>query len=139
MEHGGCYIFLSHASANINIVRRIRNEFESLGQNPIAFHLRCLDENYKGRDEELWNLIYREIDAREWFVYCQSPEAKESDNVQKEYAYIKQAGKDKIWLGGRALAAGGGGMAAGEAFLTLAGPVGWAIAGVALVMLMKKR
>ena len=30
-------------------------------------------------------------------------------------------------------AAGGGGMAAGEAFLILAGPVGWAIAGVALV------
>ena len=57
MEHGGCYIFLSHASANINI----RNEFESLGQNPIAFHLRCLDENYKGRDEELCNLIYRVI------------------------------------------------------------------------------
>lgn len=37
------------------------------------------------------------------------------------------------WLGGGALAAGGGGMAAGEAFLTLAGPVGWAIAGVALI------
>ncbi len=97
MEHGGCYIFLSHASANIDIVRRIRNEFESLGQNPIAFYLRCLDENYKGRDEELWNLIYREIDAREWFVYCQSPEAEESKNVQKECAYIKQAGKDKMW------------------------------------------
>ena len=61
MEHGGCYIFLSHASANINIVRRIRTEFESLGQNPIAFHLRYLDENYKGRDEELCNLIYRVI------------------------------------------------------------------------------
>lgn len=37
------------------------------------------------------------------------------------------------WLGGGALAAGGGGMAAGEAFLGLAGPVGWAIAGAALV------
>ena len=37
------------------------------------------------------------------------------------------------WLGGGALAVGGGGMAAGEAFLTLAGPVGWAIAGVSLV------
>lgn len=37
------------------------------------------------------------------------------------------------WLGGGALAAGGGGMAAGEAFLTLAGPVGWAIAGVTLL------
>ena len=37
------------------------------------------------------------------------------------------------WLGGGALATGGGGMAAGEAFLALAGPVGWAIAGVALL------
>lgn len=37
------------------------------------------------------------------------------------------------WLGGGALAAGGGGMAAGDALLALAGPVGWAIAGVALV------
>ena len=37
------------------------------------------------------------------------------------------------WLGGGALAAGGGGMATGEAFLALAGPIGWAIAGVALV------
>lgn len=37
------------------------------------------------------------------------------------------------WLGGGALAAGGGGMVAGNAFLALAGPVGWAIAGVAVV------
>lgn len=37
------------------------------------------------------------------------------------------------WLGGGALAAGGGGMAAGQALLTLAGPVGWAIAGVSLI------
>lgn len=37
------------------------------------------------------------------------------------------------WLGGGALAVGGGGMAAGNAFLALAGPVGWAIAGVALI------
>lgn len=31
------------------------------------------------------------------------------------------------WLGGGALAAGGGGMAAGQALLTLAGPIGWTI------------
>lgn len=37
------------------------------------------------------------------------------------------------WLGGGTLAVGGGGMVAGNAFLALAGPVGWAIAGVALV------
>lgn len=37
------------------------------------------------------------------------------------------------WLGGGALTAGGGGMAAGQALLALAGPIGWAIAGVALL------
>lgn len=37
------------------------------------------------------------------------------------------------WLGGGTLAAGGGGMVAGNAFLALAGPVGWAIAGVAIL------
>lgn len=37
------------------------------------------------------------------------------------------------WLGGGALAAGGGGMAAGEALLALAGPIGWSIAGAAIL------
>ena len=37
------------------------------------------------------------------------------------------------WLGGGALAAGGGGMAAGNAILALAGPIGWAIAGVSML------
>ena len=37
------------------------------------------------------------------------------------------------WIGGGALAVGGGGMAAGEAFLALAGPVGWAFAGASLI------
>jgi hypothetical protein len=37
------------------------------------------------------------------------------------------------WIGGGALAAGGGGMAAGSGFLALAGPVGWAIGGAALI------
>ena len=36
------------------------------------------------------------------------------------------------WLGGGALAAGGAGIAAGETFLALAGPVGWVIGGVSL-------
>ena len=37
------------------------------------------------------------------------------------------------WLGGGAVAAGGGGMAAGNALLALAGPVGWAIGGASLI------
>lgn len=37
------------------------------------------------------------------------------------------------WLGGGALAAGGSGVAGGTALLALAGPVGWAIGGTAVV------
>lgn len=37
------------------------------------------------------------------------------------------------WLGGGALSAGGGGMAAGNFLLGLAGPVGWTIAGLAII------
>lgn len=37
------------------------------------------------------------------------------------------------WLGGGTLAAGAGGMAAGEALLALAGPIGWAIGGATIV------
>ena len=37
------------------------------------------------------------------------------------------------WLGGGALAAGGGGMAAGSTLLALAGPIGWGVAGTAVL------
>lgn len=37
------------------------------------------------------------------------------------------------WLGGGTLAAGGGGVAAGQAFLALAGPIGCAIAGISIL------
>lgn len=37
------------------------------------------------------------------------------------------------WLGGGALATGGGGMAAGQALLALSGPIGWTIGGTALL------
>jgi hypothetical protein len=37
------------------------------------------------------------------------------------------------WLGGGALTAGGGGIAAGKALIALSGPVGWTIAGVSLL------
>jgi hypothetical protein len=37
------------------------------------------------------------------------------------------------WLGGGTLAAGGGGMAMGKAFLAMAGPIGWGVAGATLL------
>ena len=46
---------------------------------------------------------------------------------------IAQTNAALAWLGGGALGAGGGGMSAGSAILGLAGPVGWTIAGIAIV------
>lgn len=44
-----------------------------------------------------------------------------------------QANAALAWLGGGALTAGGAGMAGGQALLAMAGPVGWAIGGAALI------
>ncbi len=75
----------------------VRNEFERLGHNPLAFHLKCLSDKTEKDKQELLSLIKREIDARQWFVFCESPAAKESPYVKFERDYINDSGKDKIW------------------------------------------
>ena len=42
-------------------------------------------------------MIKREIDAREWFVFCESPNAKNSPYVRNEHAYIINSGKENVW------------------------------------------
>ena len=39
---------------------------------------------------ELWNLIKREIDARDWFLYLDSENARKSEWVQHETAYAEE-------------------------------------------------
>ena len=97
MLNKGSWIFLSHSSHDIEKVRIMRNEFERLGHNPLAFHLKCLTDKTEDGKKELFDLIKREIEAREWFVFCESPEAKKSPNVALEHSYILNSGKDKIW------------------------------------------
>jgi len=97
MKKSGSWIFLSHSSKDIDKVRIIRNVFEAYGQNPLAFHLRCLNtDTIEGR-EELDSLIKREIDAREWFVFCESASASKSQYVKMEKDYIIKQGKKKVW------------------------------------------
>lgn len=97
MRRGGCWIFLSHSSKDIAKVRQIRNEFEHQGHNPLAFHLLCLNTDTEEGRNELDNLIKREIDAREWFVFCDSEYAENSQYVRMEKEYIVSQGKKKIW------------------------------------------
>jgi hypothetical protein len=83
-EPEGAWIFLSHSHKDIDNVRKVRNELETYGHNPLLFYLKCLDD-----DPETFELIKREIDARNWFLLCNTDNSKKSDWVQKEVHYIK--------------------------------------------------
>lgn len=96
-EHEGSWIFLSHSSRDIEKVRIIRNEFEKHKQNPLAFHLKCLRTDTQEGCKELEDLIKREIDARDWFVFCESEAAKKSTYVNMEKEYVLNRGKKKIY------------------------------------------
>ena len=63
-QQSGAWIFLSHSSKDIAKVREIRNELERHGHNPVLFFLKCM-ENTDADDRLLWELIEREIKARE--------------------------------------------------------------------------
>ncbi|MBR5137297.1 MAG: toll/interleukin-1 receptor domain-containing protein [Clostridia bacterium] len=85
------YIFLSHSHADIEEVRKIRNKLEEDGFEPLCFYLKCLSE-----DGEIEELIKREIDAREWFVFVNSENSRKSKWVNMEREYITSSNKKKI-------------------------------------------
>ncbi|MDE6585064.1 MAG: toll/interleukin-1 receptor domain-containing protein [Clostridia bacterium] len=84
-EYPKQYFFISHSHLDIEKVRIIRNIIEeTFFYEPILFFLKCLsDEN------ELQDLIQREIYERIWFVYCKSDNAEKSIYVQSERQYLK--------------------------------------------------
>lgn len=90
------WIFLSHSSKDIEKVRLIRNEFEKYGKNPLAFHLKCLNTDSQEGKQEVMNLIHREIEARDWFVYCNSSNAMNSEFVIDERNYVKNLSKRNL-------------------------------------------
>jgi hypothetical protein len=81
----GAWIFVSHSHRDLEQVRQIRNELEKRGHNPLLFYLKCLSND----DARLPQLIRDEIKAREWFILCESPNAKKSGWVQQEVELIK--------------------------------------------------
>lgn len=87
----GGYIFLSHSHLDIDKVRQIRNLLEEDGFEPLCFYLKCLND-----DSEIEDLIKREIDAREWFIFMNSANSRQSKWVTLEREYITQTDKKKI-------------------------------------------
>ena len=79
------YFFISHSHLDIEKVRIIRNIIEeTFFYEPILFFLKCLSN-----DEEIKDLVQREIYERIWFVYCKSENAEKSKYVQEERAYLE--------------------------------------------------
>lgn len=88
----GGFIFLSHSHDDILEVRKIRNALEKDGFEPLCFYLKCLDD-----DSEIEDLIKREIDAREWFIFVDSENSRKSKWVTLERAYITATNCKKIF------------------------------------------
>jgi hypothetical protein len=80
----GAWIFLSHSHKDFDKVIAVRNYLESQRHHPLMFFLRCLND-----DDEIDGLIRREIQARSWFVLCDSDNSKASRWVQSEVTIIR--------------------------------------------------
>lgn len=87
------WIFLSHSSEDFNKVRKIRNYLEEKSYRPLMFYLKCLES-----DEEIYDLITREIDVRTRFILCDSENARCSDWVKKEMDYISNQNPPRSFL-----------------------------------------
>lgn len=83
-QSDGAWIFVSHSTKDILSVRPVRNALEEMGHFPILFFLKSVSEH-----SELDSLIRREIEARNWFVLCDSENARASRWVQQEREMIQ--------------------------------------------------
>lgn len=85
------WIFVSHASEDLETVRRVRNYLEERDASPLLFHLLALEHQ-----EGFWPLIEREIAARNFFLFCESEAARRSDRVSKEREAVRKAAEHQV-------------------------------------------
>lgn len=78
------WVFVSHSNKDFNKIIRLRNKLEARYYKPLLFFLKCLDD-----DKEIFELIKREIRARDRFILCNSTNSRNSKWVQREIEYIK--------------------------------------------------
>lgn len=78
------WVFLSHSNEDFEKLRMVRDRLEELKFRPLLFFLKCLED-----DDEILDLIKREIEARERFILCRSKFSKQSKWVKQEVAYVE--------------------------------------------------
>lgn len=91
MEDNKIFVFLSHSHLDYERVRFVRDLLEKEGFRPLMFFLKCLEK--EGYEELTRTLITEEIDSRQRFVLCKSPNADESDWVKYEVEHIKETNR----------------------------------------------
>lgn len=89
----GGFLFISHSHKDMDKIRELRNRLEEEGYEPLCFYLKCLDDS----PNELDDLIKREIDARQWFLYAVSPNSEDSEYVQMECEHRRNSNNNQIW------------------------------------------
>jgi hypothetical protein len=77
------WVFISHSNKDFDKILRVRNKLEALQYKPLLFFLKCLED-----DKEIFELIKREIKARDRFILCDSKNSRKSEWVQKEKEFI---------------------------------------------------
>lgn len=80
----GFWVFVSHSTKDFEKVWLVRNALEDGGFRPILFYLKCMED-----EDEINELLKREIDARRRFILCDSPNARASKFVKSEVDYIQ--------------------------------------------------
>lgn len=78
------WVFVSHSNKDFGKIVKLRNKLEERYYKPLLFFLKCLDD-----DKEIFELIKREIKARDRFILCDSKNSRHSKWVQREIDYIK--------------------------------------------------
>lgn len=83
INSSNAWVFISHSNKDFDKIIHVRNKLEALHYKPLLFFLKCLDD-----DKEIFELIKREIQARDRFILCDSKNSRESEWLQKEKDFI---------------------------------------------------
>ena len=78
------WVFLSHSNKDFDKIKYLRNKLEDRHFKPLLFFLKCLED-----DDEIFELVKREISVRDRFLLCKSNNAMASKWVEKEVEFIK--------------------------------------------------
>lgn len=83
-DTSNAWVFISHSNKDFEKIIPVRNKLEAMQYKPLLFFLKCLED-----DNEIFELIKREIKSRDRFILCDSKNSRNSEWVQKEVDFIK--------------------------------------------------